>query len=142
MAADIADVQVVFLDNDGGPGSIGNSLAVIVVTVPTVVVDYDGAIPPAQRGPAVVIVVPEPGDPGGGPAVTGDPVPSESSVPIPTAVMVSVPTPVVIRAPDISVVGIPYPAAIVVGTPGATDVVGDPDIGVEIAAVSPSAITG
>jgi hypothetical protein len=129
-------------DNHRGPGMNGDASPVVVVPEPAIVNDNDGSVPAAQWAPAVIVAVPEPIDPGRGPVVTGIPMPTIVSVPMPPAVMMGKVTPWVIRDPGVSVKRCPYPAAVVIGAPGRTDIIGDPDVFPVGGVINPSPVPG
>ena len=51
-------MQLVLFNENRCPGVNGNSMPVVVVFHPVFVNDDNGPVPPAQRTPAVVVIVP------------------------------------------------------------------------------------
>jgi len=115
---------------------------VIIVSPPLTVINDHRSIPPTEGAPAIVIIIPEPGHPGGRPVIARYPIPMIKGVPLPSAIVVGKISPRVKRTPGITIIGIPYPASMVIGSPIITYVVRYPDIVVIAVIVSPSAITG
>jgi hypothetical protein len=60
----------------------------MIVSPPTAIINHHRSIPPTEGGPAIVIIIPEPGHPGGRPAITRYPIPMIKGVPVPSAIVV------------------------------------------------------